>query len=62
MKAVLLGFALLMAAPLLSQTVPRALRLAQSGQCAEALPLLKGAAAQNAKLKRDFQLAGIRSL
>jgi tetratricopeptide (TPR) repeat protein len=60
MKAVLLGFVLLVAAPLLSQTVPRALRLAQSGNCAEALPLLKSASAQNGKLKRDFQLAGVR--
>jgi tetratricopeptide (TPR) repeat protein len=49
-----------MTAPLSGQSIPRALRLAQSGQCVEALPLLKAAAAQNPKLKRDIQLAGAR--
>jgi len=40
--------------------VARALQLAQSGQCAEALPLLKGAAGQPPALRRDFNIAGVR--
>ena len=60
MNGILRGVAIFMAAPLLCQVAPRALRLAQTGHCVEALPLLKGASAQSSKLKRDFQLAGVR--
>ena len=60
MNGILRGFAIFMAAPLFCQVAPRALRLAQTGHCVEALPLLKGASAQSSQLKRDFQLAGVR--
>jgi tetratricopeptide (TPR) repeat protein len=40
--------------------MPRALRLALSGRCAEALPLLKSPTLQIPKYRRDVQLAGAR--
>jgi len=64
MSAVLrFGPGVLLAALLPAQTPapqPQALRLAESGRCAEALPLLKNGAGQPAKLRRDFQVAGVR--
>jgi tetratricopeptide (TPR) repeat protein len=64
-KVLLFGSVLLLAAPVPGQTLseaqlPRALRLAQTGRCAEAFPLLKSAAGQPAKLRRDFKVAGVR--
>jgi tetratricopeptide (TPR) repeat protein len=62
-----IGFVLFLAVSLFSQTpkpteaqTPRALRLALSGRCAEALPLLKNAAVQPPKYRRDMQMAGAR--
>lgn len=60
---VLLGSAFMAAlfpAPSVGQPrVPQALRLAQTGRCAEALPLLK-APTQPGPLRRDFNMAGAR--
>src|SRR3954447_25154401 len=63
MNTVLLfGFVIFTPALLPAQTPsqPPGLHLAQTGRCVEALPLLKNAAGQPAKLRRDFQLAGVR--
>jgi len=63
----MIGFVLMAAAPSLSQTptnpeaqTPKALRLALSGHCSEAFPLLKSPAIQSSKFRRDMQLAGAR--
>jgi tetratricopeptide (TPR) repeat protein len=63
----IIGFVLSLAAPSFSQTpkpteaqTPKALRLALSGRCAEALPLLRNPAIQTPKFRRDIQMAGAR--
>jgi len=56
--AVLLGSAVLLPGQAPTEpTTPRALQLAQTGHCVEALPLLKTAVG---KQRRDFQVAGVK--
>lgn len=55
-----IGLFVAAAAPAQTLQPARALRLAESGRCIEALPLLKTTAAQTPNQRREFGLAGLK--